>query len=270
MSNLTTTVAVAVLAYATAGLAPAFAEGVPTPCEVTGQASFPGGESFDMNFGTDGTTSLWDFTHSAPGFEFETVTAPGGEAYCFVNGFISAELFGVGIGTVNGVPGYTYQVLIQDNQPPSPDAVTLTASITHRPTVRNDGLVEFANVRNVVIPASIDVREGSSGNGWTRLFLDEITCNYRGAGSTYDFVRCNDPLDSGYGPGDELNILSARLRVQQSDKSFPTTVVEVDIGASGNGPNPDTYYLIVLDSAENEVYSFTGLVFDGDIAIDIQ
>lgn len=243
-------------------------------CEVTASGVFFTGEMFDGNASDITTSHSIDWTHSATDFSFETIEAnPDGGIddgiVCRRNGTISASFQGMGMATVNGVAGYSYQIDIQDNRP-APDSVVLVASITHRPTRRNEGIADFDPPRMIVVPSDINVTVGGSGTGKVKLHLDDITCRYSGTGTTYSFVRCTDPLGFVYGPGSSFPVRNARLRIQQADRSFDLTSVEVDIGSGVPAPGlPDTYHIIVASPDGSLFYNFSSSVIDGDIAITL-
>ncbi len=242
-------------------------------CEVTASGVFSTGEMFDGNASDITAIHSIDWTHSATGLSFETIEAdPDGGIddgiVCRDNGTVSASFQGTGLATVNGVSGYTYRIEIQDNRL-APDSVVLVASITHRPTRRNEGIADFVPARMIFVPSEINVTVGGSGTGKVKLHLDDITCRYNSTGTTYSFVRCTDPLGLVYVPGDSFLVNNARLRIQQADRSFDLTSVEVDIGSSVPAPgDPDTYHIIVAGPG-GFFYDFSSDVIDGDIAITL-
>jgi hypothetical protein len=220
----------------------------------------------------DGNSTI-DWMHTADGLVFSALVAnPDGGTddgvVCRDNGTISAKIQGTGLATVNDVPGFTYQIEMQDNRD-APDSLVLVASILRLPIRRNEGIADFSPPRTVVVPAEIDVVVGGSDSGWVKLHFDETTCRYRGTGTTYGFVHCTDPLDSGYVAGDRIDINHARLRIMQADKSFELTSVEADIGILDPAPGlPDTYHLIISEPG-GFFYNFNALVEDGDVDINL-
>ena len=244
-------------------------------CAVSGMGQFPTGEMFDGTYSdTDGIETI-DWTHDAAGASFET-TAVGNDAedvgdgvICRQNGRLTGTILSHGTGTYNEDPGYSYYLFMEDNRP-APDSVLLVASITYHPTNRNEGIANFGTPRSVVIPAEIAVAVGGSGRGKTRLILnDNVTCTYLGTGTAYAFDRCTDPLDSGYVAGDSIDVSQIRLRIQQADRSFILTSVEVGFGTGPVPGTPDFYELVIFDPGGVEVYRFIGSVDDGDIAITL-
>ena len=236
-------------------------------CEVTGWANFATGEMFEGSASDLDGVEMIDWIHNAAGISFEATDDPDPDGIeCRLNGTISADFFGTGTATVNRVPGYSYFIEIEDNRGP-PDIVMLTASITHRPTHRNDGIVNFESPRTVVIPTEIDVLTGGSGLlGSAFLFFDGIRCKYRGRGETYDFVRCN----SGYVAGDSIETTQAKLRIRWAAWRYPLTVVKTNIGTGTPAPGTaDRYSILIAGPAPSEeiIYSFSGSVEDGDIEI---
>lgn len=240
---------------------------------VSGNGVFAGGVSFDGTASDVDGIHMIDWMHTTDDFVFDALeTNPDGGIddglVCRRNGLISASFQGDGLGTVNGVPGFSYQIDIQDNRP-APDSLVLVASITRHPTRRNEGIADFTPPRTVVVPAEIDVVVGASGSGWLKLHLDAITCRYRGTGTTYGFVRCTDPLDSGYVAGDRIDTSHARLRIQQADRSFELTSVEADIGVLTPQPGLAYTYHLIISGPGGFFYNFSTSVIDGDIAINL-
>ena len=238
-------------------------------CEITASAEFATGDVLDGSASdiNPGVETI-DWMHDATGFSFETMAADANGIECRLNGATTADVIGTGIATVDGDPGYGYFIELEDNRPAPSGSIVLVASISFRPTDRTEGIAEFATPQPVVIPSELPVTAGGSGNGWTRLHLDDITCRYRGTGATYGFVRCTDPLDSGYVAGDTLAITNARLRIQQADRDLGTAVVEAEIAESIPAPGaPDFYSILIIDPSGAVFYDFSGAVEDGDIDI---
>lgn len=238
------------------------------PCEISAYGNVTGGVSFSGSLTDDGIDFLFDWRHSAPGVEFETAAADPDTASCNIDPVSNnADILGTNTATFNGEPAYSYLIYVEDNRD-APDAVILTSSIVRAPTRRSDGVAMFDPARAVRIPADIAVTTGASAMGWTRLHLDDITCRYRGTGSTYAFERCSDPLDSGYAPGDIFAVESARLRIQNADPRFEMTSVEVNIGTGAPAPGaPDFYEISVYDQNGAVIYNYASDVILGDIAI---
>lgn len=246
-------------------------------CEVSGGGIFPGGVMFDGAYSDlDGIETI-DWTHDELDASFVTtavVKNNPGDGFdfdgivCRQNGRITGTVTSSGTGTFNGVPGYDYYLYMEDNRP-APDSVLVVASITYYPTDRNNGTVSFVAPRTVEIPAEIAVTVGGSGKGKTRLILDGIvTCTYRGTGTSYTFDRCSDPLDSGYLAGDNIDVSQIQLRIQQADREFSQTSVELDFGVGPAPGTPDFYQLVVFFGSEEE-YRFGGSLVDGDIAVTL-
>jgi hypothetical protein len=243
-------------------------------CEVTASGVFSTGEMFDGNASDDTGVQSIDWTHSVSiggtDFVFEIMAAnPDGGIndgiVCRKNGQVSAIFQGAGMATVNGVGGYSFQIDIADNRP-APDSVVLAASISRTPVRRIEGIANFDPPRLIVVPSEINVVVGGSGSGKIKLHLDDIICRYSGTGTTYAFVRCTDPLESAYVAGDSFAISNARLRIQQADRSFDLTSVEVDLGTGPAPGTPDTY-LLIISGPDGFFYPFSGNVIDGDIEI---
>ena len=240
------------------------------PCDVTAGGLFPAGESFSGSFLEDGMGDFsLDWRHSAPGFEFEASETNPDSTSCNINGEINADIVGAGTATVNGMPGYSYIIFLEDNRP-APDSLLVMASIVREPTRRSEGMIMFEPARAVMIPAAIDVTHGASGPGWTKLHLDDITCRYRGIGTSYAFQRCTGPGGNDYAAGDALFVSSVRLRIQSSDNAFDMTSVVAELGAGAPAPGePDFYTIEVFEPMGASIYFFSGSVENGDVAITV-
>ena len=238
------------------------------PCDVTAYGSFPGGQSFYGSFIEDGLGDFrLDWRHSTPGFEFEASETDPDSVSCNINGEINADVIGAGTATVNGVPGYSYTIFLEDNRA-APDSLIVSASIVREPTRRTEGIAIFDPPRAVTIPAAIDVTYGASGPGWTKLHLDDVTCRYRGIGTSYAFQRCTGPDGSDYSAGDTLDVASVRLRIQSADNSFDMTSVAAELGTGAPAPGePDVYTIEVFNPMGGSDYFFSGPVENGDITI---
>jgi len=246
-------------------------------CEVSGAGVFSTGQMFDGTYSDTGGVEVIDWTHDAPGVSF-VATEVGNDAevgdgvICRQNGRLTGTVLSSGTGTYNGMPGYSYYLYMEDNRG-APDSVPVVASIAYGPTNRNEGMVSFDAPKTVVIPTEIAVTVGGSGRGKTRLILDDdVTCTYLGAGTTYVFDRCTDRHGRGYVAGDSIDVSQIRLRIQQADRSFALTSVEVDFGTGPLPGSPDSYELVVfteLGGVLTDVYRFTGNVIDGDIAVTL-
>jgi len=240
-----------------------WADGSVVNCEVEGSGSYPAGDEFDGSASSiDGLFSL-EWSHDAPGVSFETIDAT--LVNCLLNGTLQALFISdSGQGMVNGVPGYNFQIQMTDNRD-APTVVALTASITHQPTRRNEGVINFVSPRALTIPAEIEVTAGGSANGKVNLVLDDVICKYRGTGVAYAFDRCN----SGNVAGDTIDVVEAKLKIKQADKSFSITSVEVVV-SSETPPGPrDTYFITAFDDLNNVVLEFSSPLDDGDIDITI-
>jgi hypothetical protein len=244
---------------ATPSLVPVIAD-----CAVTGTGAFPGGEMFEGSASTVGSVFRVRWEHTAPGITFTTDIADN--VNCFTNGGLIAVVDGFGTGTLNGVDGYLYTIFAEDRRTPGQPAVTLTASRTSPPTRFADGEATFSPPRLLTVPATIEVTEGSPGNGWTRLYLGDARCDYRGDGTVYVFERC--PGAAGLGPGATLEATSARLRVRTpgDNEGEPVIAVRATIApAIPPGPgSPDIYSLTVFDATGTIIYDFGANLNDGE------
>jgi hypothetical protein len=242
---------------------------VTADCAVSGTAAFPGGEMFEGSASTVGSIFRVRWEHTAPGITFTTDTADF--VNCFLNGGIIAVVDGFGTGTLNGVPGYLYTIFAEDRGRVGQPAVTLTASRTSPPAHFMDGEATFSPPRQVTIPATLEVVEGNPGNGWTRLYLGDVRCDYRGDGTVYAFERC--PGNTGLGPGATFEVRSARLRVRtpgDDNDAEPSIVVRATIAPEVPFVGaPDIYSVTVFDATGTIIYDFgANLVENGDIVVN--
>jgi hypothetical protein len=123
--------------------------------------------------------------------------------------------------------------------------LSLEASKFYSPsTLWQDASVSMFGSLKYVLPKSIAVIEGSSGNHWVSFFFDEVQCRYRGSASTsnplpgssewnrgnrYDFLWCRlggeSGADVGLRPGDIFEVNEfVRLSVAHGARSSPTRV----------------------------------------------
>ena len=237
-------------------------------CEVTAYENFFAGEMLDGTASDlSGTETIhWVHDNDAMDIHFETnAVDPDGIMCRRGDDGLNDTFIGTGIATVNGDPGYSFYIYIQDNRGPS-DINVASASIDYRPTTRGNFMENYATPRPVVIPAEFDVISGDSGNGKVEFWLDGVKCKYYGTGPTYAYEECDDP---GYGPGDILDVTMVLLRIQQSEWFVPT-VVQADIGTGYPPGVQDVYQIEIFDSTGASFYSFSGLVENGgDISITL-
>jgi hypothetical protein len=225
---------------------------------------------FEGSASTVGSIFTVRWEHTEPGVTFTADVAD--VVNCFLNGGIIAVVDGFGTGTLNGVPGYIYTIFAEDRGRAGQPAVTLTASRTSPPTVFADGEATFSPPRLVTIPATIEVTEGNPGNGWTRLYLGDVRCDYRGDGTVYAFERC--PGAAGLGPGATLEVSSARLRVRtpgDGNEAEPAIGVRATIAPATPAVGaPDIYSVTVFDASGNIIYDFGANLEDGqgDIVVN--
>jgi len=242
-------------------------------CTVTGAGFFVvGGEVFVGEASDIAGVETINWVHTAAGIVFTTMTPDADGIECRLNGTVSADFLGTGTASVNGVPGHSYLIEIEDNRP-APDAVVLVASIAGPPTVRANDTRDFVSPLTVVIPPFLPVTEGDSGRGLAMLRLDAITCFYRGdetTSETYELTFCADPDGPHLMAGDMLDIIHAELRIMTDARSSELTVVEAEIASGGPVAGiPDTYSIVIGDLSGGILYSFAGAVEDGDIAITL-
>jgi len=245
-----------------------WADGSVVDCEVSAAVVYEHGDEIDgsalsIGYGTPGALASVEWLNEALGAVFETISAD--EIVCLQNGLLQAIFISdSGDGIFNGVPGYNFEIRMTDNRP-APSVIELNASITHRPTRRNEGVVNFDPPRPVTIPAEINVVTGGSGNGKVNLILDGVICKYRGVGASYEFDRCN----SDNVAGDSVPVSEARLKIKQADRSFGGTSVSVPISSEPAPGARDTYFIAVIDALGNTVYEYSDPVDFGDIDITV-
>ena len=92
-------------------------------CEVTGWMNFATGEMFDGSASDLDGVEMINWVHNAAGITFETVEPDPDGIECRLNGTTSADFIGTGTATVNGDPGYSYFIEVEDNRGP-PDSIT--------------------------------------------------------------------------------------------------------------------------------------------------
>jgi hypothetical protein len=246
-------------------------------CAGNGHAVFPvddgdpGAAEFEGSASTVGEIYTITWEHTAPGVTFTTEVAD--LVHCFTNGGLILVADGFGTGVLNGVGGYFYTIFLEDRRTPALPAVTLTASRTSPPTRFTDGEATFSPPRMVTIPATLEVTEGSPGNGRARLYLGDVRCDYQGNGVGYEFVAC--PGSEGLGPGDSFDVASAGLRVRSPgahNADEPVITVEATIApATPPGPGaPDIYSVTVFDAHGVILYDYGNNLNDdaeGDVVV---
>jgi hypothetical protein len=231
----------------------------------------------------------------------EVMVATPDRITCRVNGSLIGEIFGTA--ELDGTPGYTFRVFVQDRREPGPPEViegapqtrTLTATRTYRPSRWEVG--SLGERALVTIPEELPVTEGNAGNGWAWLTFqrhgsyDVVTCRYRGGASTrfprtpaelaagerYHLERCTgewrgtDPVEAG----SRVDARWMRLRVQSGAHFLPSrrdarTTVSVDLEITPlieiESP-PDFYRMEVRDAAGDRVLLRTGNVAAGDLDV---
>lgn len=237
---------------------------------------------------TDGTIVL-----GAPDFVF-----------CSINGNRIGNT--TGPATLNGQPGFEFAVRVHDHSSPtSPlrsglgaeETQTITATREYCPTSWQDGALAIDGTALVTIPDTLDVIVGNAGNHWATFDLDtadgdRVVCRYRGGSGTgypdtaeeiaggthYDFVRCTGDDHGEIVAGDQVEVSSMVLRVQSGAHHFPSaedaqTTVSVDVTIQEIVTYPrvlDDYSITITHPATRQVvFSVSGLVTDGDLAVDL-
>jgi hypothetical protein len=233
-------------------------------CEVRGSGAFASGDMFEGSGSSFNDIYSVGWEHTGPGVEFTTSITDS--VHCIVDGGPIAFIDGYGTGTFNGSRDYIYYIFAEDRRGPGLPALVLSASRTSPPTLFHDGEATFDPPRELTIPAMLTVTEGHPGNGWTRLYIDEVRCDYQGNGTGYDFVRC--PGRPDLAPGAVLTAVAARLRVRtpgESGSDEPVITVQASVApyvpAFGA---PDFYSLTIFDFTGNMIYDFAALLMDGE------
>lgn len=267
-------------------------------CEIEGFALLDGGDLVigRARGGDSAVDGRW--LHLGDG---HVMTADPQRITCRLNGRTIGELDGEA--QLDGTPGYTFRVFIEDHGEPGPPPVvegtpevrTLTATRTYRPSRwEDDGIEERARV---TIPAQLPVTVGNAGNQWAWLTFqrhgtfDVVVCRYRGgaptpvprtpadlaAGERYHLQRCTgewhgtDPVDAG----SVVDARWLRLHVQTGAHFEPSfrgarTTVEVDLDVTPFvelEPLRDRYRMEVRDAAGTRVYARNGEVAVGDLRV---
>jgi len=95
-------------------------------CNVTGVGVFATGEAFGGEASDTSDGESIDWTHDAPGMNFNTVSLDLPDAVeCGFNRVTVAEFTSVGTATVNENPGYGYVIAVNDSRP-APEVVCET------------------------------------------------------------------------------------------------------------------------------------------------
>jgi hypothetical protein len=246
-------------------------------CEVAADGTFPSGDEFH-GFATDVAgveTFMW--SHEAPGFSLTDVSVDPDGIVCRLNGFVSATFTGTGTATVNGDPGYGFEIIVHDNRGPTipGESISLVAQRLTRPTRWIDGEASFATPTEVTVPDTVTVTDGDPSHLWAFLWFDDLRCKYRGDGTNYVFDHC--PSDGSVGPGDVLTVEYARLHIQNgrcSDGGLIEAVAVLGTTDPIEAPGPvDTYELRVTEPPGGlgppYFYQAFDGVFDGDVAITL-
>jgi hypothetical protein len=238
------------------------------------------GDVFIGTFTNVGGTETITWTHRGPGFTLETDATPVHDPefpdhpsiICRVNGGEIAEVFSFGTAVVNGTPGYSYSILVDDNGPPPPDDfIPVCARLIQDPVrERSDSVLAFESPRTVIIPAELPVLKGNAGTGSARLRLDNHNCRYSGDGSggSYLFERCTGPGGKDLVPGDALDVTQVQLRIQSADRSAPVTYVQANIGTNDDLFTLDEYSIYIAPPGSDvPTFSASGRVFCGHVEV---
>lgn len=231
----------------------------------------------------------------------EMVTTRPNLITCRINGSEIGEIFGDA--ELDGVPGYSFRLFVQDRREPGvsevvegpPGTVNLTATLHYRPTRWETDAIEERTL--ITIPHELPVTEGNAGNGWAWLTFqrhgtyDVVTCRYRGgaptpvprqpseiaAGERYHLDRCTgewhgtDPV----GAGSRVDARWVQLKVHTGAHSFPSrrcakTTVSVDLEVTPlvaiESP-PDYYRMEVRDADGVRVLLRDGNVVAGNLEV---
>jgi hypothetical protein len=255
-------------------------DGVIHDCTISADILFVSGEVVRGTGSDIAGVEMVDWISDSPGIAFETVAADPDGIECREDPRISVDIDGItGTAMVNGTPGYSYLIEMDDNQEHQPgDSIRLCSALIQSPRTRIEGSSTFAIPRIAVIPDELPLAiagpgvVGQAGKGRARLQLDRIRCNYRGTetpGEGYAFERCTGPTGHEFMPGDSIAVSEVSLRIQSADRSEPVTSVQVELGMStAAGYSPDTYSIIIGDPSGGLFYDFASDVICGDIEIN--
>lgn len=247
-------------------------------CNITAYGSFATGEVFSGSGSNVAGILEGEWTHDSDAVSVQSDGLPF-EVTCRTNGGLVGEVAGAAI--LNGASGYQFFVQVADNRgPPTGSSIVLEAS-RERHGRSHPGVQTFSDPTTVRIPAEIAVTDGEAGDGRVMLKLDGAVCWYRGngdelgcGGDAFLFDRCVGDDGLALAPGDQLEAVHARLHIVGGDTHCPVepelTAIRADIG-TGLVPAPgaaDAYTILVGDAGGNLVYSFSGLVENGDIVVE--
>jgi hypothetical protein len=267
-------------------------------CEVTGYGSFPTGEVFSGTFSDVLGVEAVDWLHDAPGVSFETNAVTPAGVTCRQNGADTGIVESYGTATLNGTPGYSYLLEVEDHRDPA-----VTGSETLAASASTDGSTSFSGGEVVTIPSEIAVTAGNATGAVVTLTLDGLTCTYDEAGGTFLFNSCSDgttaagdgvaattvslhveggacPEDTGHGcrrghtigrghfsHGRGHGYGHSRHDHDGAEVCVPLAVEAVLEWTIPSLGSADFYSLVIGSPSGTTVYTFSGLVFDGDIDI---
>ena len=198
-----------------------------------------------------------------------------------------------GTATVNGEPGYSYHIEVTDNR----DA-TVYGSTMLTADPLTDGSLTYTNCEYITIPGTITVSAGSSSGTVVTLSLDAVTCTYDDDG-IFSFTVCSYAILT---PGASVQAGTVTLHVDGGicPTDYPHEGHCKGVGHTENNGNgyghhkhgdeccvplaagvglawaiiplgePDTYIIRFADPAGTTIYTFRGLVLDGDIDIQFK
>ncbi|MEZ4315847.1 MAG: hypothetical protein R3F61_00010 [Myxococcota bacterium] len=264
-------------------------------CEVTGTAALPGAEaaSGTITGGDTGATGSW--LHDSP--VGGVILATPDFITCRINGSKLADVEGTA--EVDGVPGYTYRIHVQDRGTPggtvihegTPVVETLTAtrSYRHHHARWTDAVLPITeDMARVTIPAELPVTVGAPGTGRADLVFtradtgDTTRCRYRGngrrdrGGDRYVLTRCVGRSGSPeVVAGDEVDVTALTIHVQSGDEHSSgcrggetTVTLDLDVLPLSIEPSqPDYYEIRVFSPDGTDYFDAAGNLEGGDLTI---
>ncbi|MFK7985025.1 MAG: hypothetical protein AB8I08_03265 [Sandaracinaceae bacterium] len=170
----------------------------PTQCRISGSGTLDNGDAVTGDLSGSATSGSGEWVHTTVGGEL--VTLSPANVTCRINGVAIGDSNGAAL--IDGVPGFSYTLLVEDYDNHEPDAVqTLVA--TYGPSGESDGVLDLAGVASVAVPDALPVTEGSSYGGSATVSFedarsgDTVTCLYEGPAAD----DCDDDVDEDMDEG---------------------------------------------------------------------
>ncbi len=265
-------------------------------CTLRGTGALAAGDAFGgevVGTAVDGATGNWSHTSDS------SIVLEPWWIMCRINGVFVADVGGSAV--VNGVRGYGFRMFVQDYDYVSADAPivettetgentgttaiqSVSASRSYDPSGWEDGSIDTGEHAVVVIPSELPVTAGRAGDYWALVrfertdYSDVVTCRYRGAGDSYEFVRCNGEFEGTpeVTANDYVDVTWMTLHVQNGDRRAGATTVSVDFNVTTFGepepepePTPSThdYYRLSVFEDATRVFHREGELVSGDLEL---